>query len=100
MFLAGRAAAGRKQNWDGQRKIFLEPDPVVQKSAVVETKVIRFPVYCPTCQKEWTYGLPQDQILKSLNTGTAIPVYAACHNKTWNLSDSEREDLAARSTQL
>jgi hypothetical protein len=23
----------------------------------METKVIRFPVFCPTYQKEWTYGL-------------------------------------------
>jgi hypothetical protein len=66
----------------------------------METKVIRFPVYCPTCQKEWTCGLPQGEILSSLNTGAAIPVYAACHNQTWNLSVSEREDLAARATRL
>jgi hypothetical protein len=66
----------------------------------METKVIRFPVYCPTCKKEWIYGLPQAQVLDSLDKGTAIPVYAACHNKTWNLGDSERKDLEARATQL
>jgi hypothetical protein len=66
----------------------------------MDTKVIRFPVHCPTCRKEWTYGLPQGQILGALNTGTAIPVYAACHNQTWNLSASERENLAVRATQL
>jgi hypothetical protein len=66
----------------------------------METKVIRFPVYCPACRKEWTYGLPQGQILDALNSGAVIPVYAACHNQTWNLSASAREDLAARATQL
>jgi len=38
--------------------------------------------------------------LGAINTGAAIPVYAACHNLTWNLSASEREDLAARATKL
>jgi hypothetical protein len=66
----------------------------------MDTKLIRFSVYCPTCRKEWTYGLPQGQILGSLNTGAAISVYAACHNETWNLSASEREDLAAKATHL
>jgi hypothetical protein len=66
----------------------------------METKLIRFPVYCPTCRKEGTYDLPQGQILDALNTGVAIPVYAACHNQTWNLSVSEREDLAAKATRL
>jgi hypothetical protein len=66
----------------------------------METKVIRFPVYCPACRKEWTYGLPQDQILNSLNIGAMISVYAACHNMTWNLNAGEREDLAARATRL
>ncbi len=66
----------------------------------METKVIRFPVFCPTCRKEWIYGLPQGQILVVLNTGAAVPVWAACHNQTWSLSASEREDLAARATGL
>ena len=66
----------------------------------MDTKVIRFPVYCPTCCKEWTYGLPQGQILQALNTGAAILSLAACHNQTWHLSASDREDLAARATRL
>jgi hypothetical protein len=66
----------------------------------MDTKVIRFPVNCPSCQKEWTYGLPQDQILGARNTDAAIPAYVACHNQTRNVSESEREDLAARATRL
>jgi hypothetical protein len=65
----------------------------------MKTKVVRFPVFCPTCRKEWTYGLPQAQNLDSLNTGAAIPAYTARHNRTWNLSASERENLAAGATE-
>jgi hypothetical protein len=69
-------------------------------SSAMDTKAIRFPVYCHTCRKEWTYGLPQGRILDALNTGAAILGFAACHNQTWHLNASEREDLAARATKL
>ena len=51
-------------------------------------------------RKECTNGLHQGQILDALNTGAAIPAYAARHNQTWNLSASKREDLAGRASKV
>jgi hypothetical protein len=57
---------------------------------------IRFPVHCPICKKEWTSARTKSEILGALDNSTPISAYAECHDWHWDLSGTEREELAAR----
>ena len=57
---------------------------------------IRFPVHCPVCKKESTSARTKSEILDALASNKPIGAYAECHDWHWNLSESERKDLAAR----
>jgi hypothetical protein len=57
-------------------------------------KLIRFPVHCPICKKEWTSALEQGEILDALDNDKPIRVYAQCHSESWDLGQPEREILS------
>lgn len=58
-------------------------------------KLIRFPVHCPKCGKEWTSALNRDELTDAFRSGSAIRVYAECHDAAWDLTQVERDDLCA-----
>jgi hypothetical protein len=57
---------------------------------------IRFPVHCPICKREWTSQRTKPEILDAFDNNKPIRVYAECHDWHWDLSESERNELAAR----
>ena len=57
---------------------------------------IRFPVHCPICKQEWTSQRTNGEILDALDNNKPIRTYAECHDWHWDLSESERNELAAR----
>jgi hypothetical protein len=61
----------------------------------VGDKLIRFAVHCPTCGKEWTSALNKRELTDALTNGSAIRVYAECHDAAWDLTQVERDDLCA-----
>jgi hypothetical protein len=56
------------------------------KVCVVGDKLIRFPVHCLTFGKEWTSALTRDELTDALDSGSAIRVYAECHDAPPRLS--------------
>ena len=56
---------------------------------------IRFPVRCPVCKQEWTSQQTKRELLDALDTNKPIRAYAECHDWHWDLTDSERKELAA-----
>jgi hypothetical protein len=57
---------------------------------------IRFPVLCPVCKQEWTSQRTKGEILDALDTNKPIRAYAECHDWHWDLTQSERKELAAK----
>lgn len=57
---------------------------------------IRFPVHCPICKHEWPSQRTKGEILDALDNNKPIRTYAECHDWHWDLSESERNELAAR----
>jgi hypothetical protein len=59
----------------------------------MEDTLLRIPVVCPECANEWLAELPTASIAKALATGGPIHLYALCHNKAWQATMLEREQL-------
>jgi hypothetical protein len=59
----------------------------------VGDKLIRFPVHCPTCRKEWTSALNRDELTDALRGCSAIRICAECYDAAWDLTQVERDDL-------
>jgi hypothetical protein len=57
---------------------------------------IRFPVRCPVCTQEGTSQRTKGEILDALANNKPIRAYAECHDWHWDLSESERKELATR----
>ena len=56
---------------------------------------IPIPVHCPVCKQEWTSLRTKREILDALENDKPIRAYAECHDWHWDLSASERKELAA-----
>jgi|SRR5882724_411541 len=54
---------------------------------------LRFPVVCPVCAKEQIATLPIATLTRGLLTGKSIRLYAACHDKYWDATSVEKEQL-------
>ena len=59
----------------------------------MEDTLLRIPVVCPECAKELLAEFPTASIAEALATGGSIRLYAQCHNKAWQASCLEREQL-------
>jgi hypothetical protein len=57
---------------------------------------IRFPVHCPVCKQEGTSQRTKGEILDALDNNKPIRAYAGCHDWHWDLTESERNELAAK----
>jgi hypothetical protein len=55
--------------------------------------LLRIPVVCPECAKESLTELPTASIAEALATCDVIRLYAQCHDKVWEGSCLEREQL-------
>jgi hypothetical protein len=54
---------------------------------------LRFPVVCPICATEQLATFSVATLTKGLLTGTSIRLYAACHDKYWDATRIEKEQL-------
>ena len=61
----------------------------------MEDTLLRIPVVCPECAKELLMDFPTASIAEALGTGGPICLYAHCHDKAWQASRLEREQLQA-----
>jgi hypothetical protein len=59
----------------------------------MEDTLLRIPVVCPECAKESLTELSTASIAEALTTGDVIRLYAQCHDKVWQASCLEREQL-------
>jgi hypothetical protein len=59
-------------------------------------RLLKFPMKCPICEKEWTCALSVSVIKESLAKGTPIPAYAECHDWSWDLKEDERKALSVK----
>jgi len=59
----------------------------------MQVAVLRVPIVCPSCEKEWLTELPVADIAQALASGAAIRLFARCHNTAWTASALEREQL-------
>jgi hypothetical protein len=69
-----------KQQNDGARVMKLEPS-------------LRFPVVCPICAKEQLATFSIAILTRGLLSGKSIRLYAACHDKYWDATRIEKEQL-------
>jgi hypothetical protein len=54
---------------------------------------LRVPITCPECAQESLSEFPIAAIADALVTGDTIRLFASCHDKVWNASFIEREQL-------
>jgi hypothetical protein len=59
----------------------------------MEDTLLRIPIVCPECTKEALTELPSVSTADALATGDSIRLYAPCHDKAWQASGLEREQL-------
>jgi hypothetical protein len=57
--------------------------------------LVRVPVVCPECGREWLTEFPATPLAAALDSGTSIALYARCHDRAWQASNTEREQLRA-----
>ena len=69
-----------KQQNDGAR--VMKPEPS-----------LRFPVVCPICAKEQLATFSIATLTRGLLSGKSIRLYAACHDKYWDATRIEKEQL-------
>jgi hypothetical protein len=55
---------------------------------------INFPATCPECGKQWVMNFKSSYIAECLNAGEPIKMYAQCHDKTWDASAAELQQLS------
>lgn len=60
---------------------------------MVQEPLIRFPIACPVCSKEFLAEFPVAVVADALVTANSIRLYARCHDKAWDASAIEREQL-------
>lgn len=56
---------------------------------------VRFPVSCPICRKELIAEYRPTDIVGALINNRPIRLYAACHDKSWNASYVEVQQIRA-----
>jgi hypothetical protein len=61
----------------------------------MEDTPLRIPVVCPECAKEVSTDIPTASIADALATGGPIRLYSPCHERVWQASCLEREQLQA-----
>jgi len=59
----------------------------------MEDTLLRLPVVCPECGKESLAEFPSASIAEALATGGSIRLYAECHDKAWQATLLEREQM-------
>jgi hypothetical protein len=59
----------------------------------MEDTLLRMPVMCPECAREWLMEVPIASIAEALASNGYIRLYAPCHDKVWEASCLEREQL-------
>jgi hypothetical protein len=55
--------------------------------------IVKFPVICPECQREVLTSLPFTFAAVALIRGRNIRLHASCHDKWWDASPVEVEQL-------
>ena len=76
-------------------------DVAVRRTALVVLEecmavpLIRVPVVCPECARESLTELPIATLAEALDTGVSIRLYARCHDRVWQATETEREQLRA-----
>jgi hypothetical protein len=55
--------------------------------------LLRFPVICPMCRREELAALPTAYVAAALLQGSAIQLYARCHDVHWNAQPLEVDQL-------
>jgi hypothetical protein len=56
---------------------------------------IRSPVHCPICKQERTSQRTKGEIVDALDNNKPIRAFVECHDWHWDLTESERKELAA-----
>jgi hypothetical protein len=51
------------------------------------------PVVCPECAKELLTAFSIGEMAQALDSGASIGLYSQCHDKTWQATAAEREQL-------
>jgi hypothetical protein len=54
---------------------------------------LRFPIVCPRCASETLNEFPIALVTAALKKGDALHLRAACHQVSWDASDTEREQI-------
>jgi hypothetical protein len=57
--------------------------------------LVRVPVVCPECEREWLTEFSMAALAEALDTGVSIRLYARCHDRVWQATETEREQLSA-----
>jgi hypothetical protein len=59
----------------------------------MENALLRIPVACPKCGREFLNEFPIASITEALAAGESIRLYVNCHDKAWQASVLEREQV-------
>lgn len=55
--------------------------------------LVRFPVFCPTCAAERLTEIPVAVVTAALVKGGTIRLHATCHDKWWDATAVERQQM-------
>ena len=61
----------------------------IQEPERIEEHGLRFPVTCPLCARELLCELPIAGVARALALGSAIRLYASCHDVWWDATAVE-----------
>jgi hypothetical protein len=61
----------------------------------MEKTLVRVPVVCPECGREWLTEFSALALAEALDVGASIRLYARCHDRVWAATAPERDQLRA-----